>query len=113
MQQQTPYVSAPEPPRWWRIETAPGQSVDQIQAEFRSVFESAGAPAGAALFCNHVVRVSTTLFVTPKGASIAQAFLESHAGTPCEPPAEGIFLVGHESDRNLLPVPELMKHAEQ
>ena len=92
---------------WWKIDTRPGQSVDDIQAEFRTVFESGGSPVGAALFCNHVLLERTTLFVTPQAVSLAARILETYGGGPCEDPMEGIFLVGNDADRVLLPVPEL------
>lgn len=91
---------------WWKIETEPGQSVDEIQAQFRAVFESAGSPA-AALFCNHVLLASTTLFVTPQAVPIAQPLLETRGGAPCEDPTEGILLVGNVAAGDLLPAPVL------
>jgi hypothetical protein len=95
--------------RWWKVETVPAQSVDAIQDQFRAIFESAGSPRGAALFCNHVLLDSTALMFTPEAASIAQHFIEAHGGVLCDEPAAGIFLVGNDSDRNLLAVPELTK----
>lgn len=80
-----------------------------MQDQFRAIFESAGSPLGAALFCNHLLLESTALLFTPQAASIARPFIETYGGLPCDDPAEGIFLVGNESDRNLLAVPELTK----
>jgi hypothetical protein len=84
--------------RWWKVETAPAQSVDALQDQFRAIFESAGSPPGAALFCDHVLLDAPALLFTPAAAAIAQA---------------GIFLVGNDSDRNLLAVPELTKPSDQ
>ena len=95
--------------RWWKVETTPAQSVDALQDQFRAIFESAGSPRGAALFCNHVLLDSTALMFTPEAASIAQHFIEAHGGVLCDEPAAGIFLVGNDGDRNLLAVPELTK----
>jgi hypothetical protein len=104
LMQQRPVISQ----GWWKFDTEPGESVDKIQAQFRALFESAGSPRGAALFCNHVLLESTTLFVTPQAVTIAKRLLESHDGVPCEDdPTEGVFLVGNDADRNLLPTPEL------
>ncbi len=106
-QQQTPTVPSAKPSGWWKIETEPGESVDAIQAQFRALFESAGSPSGAALFCNHVLLASTTLFVTPQAVAIAEDLLASHGGVACPDPTQGIFLVGNAADRDLLPLPEL------
>jgi hypothetical protein len=101
----------PQAGRWSKIDTAPAQSVDAIQAEFQAIFESAGSPRGAALFCNHVLLESTALLFTPEAASIAQQLIDAHGGVRCDEPAVGIFLVGNDSDRSLLTVPELTKPA--
>jgi hypothetical protein len=101
--------AGPKGAAWWKVETAPEESVDAIQDQFRVIFESAGSPRGAALFCNHVLLESTALLFTPEAASIAQHFIEAHRGVICAQPVEGIFLVGNDSDRNLLAVPELTK----
>jgi hypothetical protein len=106
-----PADPAPPPRRWWKVETAPAQSVDAIQDQFRAIFESAGSPRGAALFCNHVLLESTALLFTPEAASIAQQFIDGHGGVLCDEPMEGIFLVGNDSDRDLLAVPELTRPA--
>jgi hypothetical protein len=114
LSQQIPTDPSTKSAGWWKFETEPGQSVDKIQAQFRVIFETAGSPRGAALFCNHVLLESTTLFVTPQARSIAQHLLEAHGGAPCEDPSEGIFLVGNDADRNLLRAPELtVRPAEQ
>ena len=112
MPQQTPPAD-PAPParRWWKVATTPEQSVDAIQDQFRAIFESAGSPPGAALFCDHVLLESTALLFTPAAASIAQPFIDAHGGVLCDEPVEGIFLVGNDSDRSLLAVPELTKPA--
>jgi hypothetical protein len=107
LEQQRPNVPPAKPNGWWKMETEPGESVDAIQAQFRAIFESAGSPRGAALFCNHVLLQSTTLFVTPQAVSIAEPLLASHGGVACADPTQGIFLVGNEADRDLLPLPEL------
>ncbi len=110
MPQATPPADPAPPARqWWKVETAPAQSVDAIQDQFRAIFESAGSPPGAALFCNHVLLESTALLFTPEAASIAQPFIDAHGGVLCDEPAVGIFLVGNDSERNLLAVPELTK----
>lgn len=108
--QQTP--PADQAPRhgWWKVETEP-DSVDALQQQFRTIFESAGSPPGAALFCNHVLLESTTLLFTPAAAVLARPFVEAHGGVPCDDPTTGIFLVGNDSDHNLLTVPELMVRA--
>jgi hypothetical protein len=112
-----PPMPQPVPPahpasrRWWKVETAPAESVDAIQEQFRAIFESAGSPRGAALFCNHVLLESTVLLFTPEAASIAGPFIDAHGGVLCDDPVEGIFLVGDDSERNLLAVPELTKPA--
>ena len=97
--------------RWWKVETAPAESVDAIQEQFRAIFESAGSPRGAALFCNQVLLESTALLFTPEAASIARPFIDAHGGALCDDPVEGIFLVGNDSERDLLAVPELTKRA--
>jgi hypothetical protein len=107
----SPADPAPPVRRWWKVETLPTQSVDAIQDQFRAIFETAGSPRGAALFCNHVLLESTALLFTPEAASIAPHFIEAHGGVLCDEPAAGIFLVGNDSDRNLLAVPELTKPA--
>jgi hypothetical protein len=99
--------------RWWKVETAPAQSVDALQDQFRAIFESAGSPPGAALFCDHVLLDAPALLFTPAAAAIAQHFIEAHGGVLCDEPAAGIFLVGNDSDRNLLDVPELTKPSDQ
>jgi hypothetical protein len=99
--------------RWWKVETAPAQSVDALQDQFRAIFESAGSPPGAALFCDHVLLDAPALLFTPAAAAIAQHFIEAHGGVLCAEPAAGIFLVGNDSDRNLLAVPELTKPSDQ
>jgi hypothetical protein len=108
---QTPPDPTPRARGWWKVETGPEQSVDAIQDQFRSIFESAGSPPGAALFCNHVLLECPALLFTPEAASIAHHFIETHRGVLCDQPVEGIFLVGNDSDRNLLAVPELTKPA--
>jgi hypothetical protein len=113
LEQQTPTVPHAEPSGWWKMETDPGESVDAIQAQFRAVFESAGSPRGAALFCNHVLLESTTLFVTPQAVSLAERLLASHGGVACADPTHGIFLVGNDADRDLLPLPELSTAPEE
>ena len=114
MIEQTP-PAKPVPParRWWKVEAAAEQSVNALQDQFRAIFESAGSPPGAALFCNHVLLESTALLFTPQAASIAQQFIESHGGSLCDDPVEGIFLVGNDGDRGLLAVPELMRPAPE
>jgi len=113
MIEQTPPAD-PAPPRgWWKVEAAAEQSVNALQDQFRAIFESAGSPPGAALFCNHVVLASTALLFTPQAASIAQQLIASHGGALCDDPVEGIFLVGNDSDRDLLAVPELTKPAAE
>ena len=112
LSQQTPPADpAPQAGRWWKVHAAPAQSVDAIQAEFQAIFESAGSPPGVALFCNHVLLDSPALLFTPEAACIAQQFIDAHGGVRCDEPAAGIFLVGNDSDRNLLAVPELTKPA--
>ena len=105
--QEEPTGSVVTAKEWWRLETTPGESVDDIQAQFRVRFESAGSPAGAALFCNHVLLERTTLFLTPQAAILAEDLLRTHGAVPCEAPTEGIFLVGDVADRYLLTVPTL------
>jgi hypothetical protein len=108
MLQSTP-LADPEPQRrgWWKVETRPDESVDALQEQFRAIFESAGSPAGAALFCNHLLLACTTLLFTPGAAALARPFVEAHGGVPCDDPAAGILLVGRDGDRDLLPLPEL------
>jgi hypothetical protein len=92
---------------WWKVETGANQSVDDIGEEFRKIFESAGSPPGAALSCDHVLLESTTLFFTPRAVSIARQWLDGYGGSPCEPPKEGILLIGNNVDQKLLPMPNL------
>jgi hypothetical protein len=114
MLQQTPPGDQPaERHGWWKVETKPDESVDALQDQFRAIFESAGSPAGAVLFCDHVLRDCPTLLFTPQAAALARSFVEAHGGTPCDDPASGIFLVGNDSDHDLLPVPELTKPAAE
>jgi len=110
MMLQTPAAgAAPARHGWWSFETAPGQSVDMIQEQFRMIFEAAGSPNGAALFCNHVLLERPTLLFTPDAATVARPFVEALGGAPCDDPPAGIFLVGNDGDRDLLPVPELTR----
>ena len=110
MTQQTPAArAAPARHGWWRVETPPGQSVDTIQAQFRAIFETAGSPQGAALFCDHVLLERPALLFTPQAAALARPFVEALGGAPCDDPPAGIFLVGNDGDRGLLPVPELTR----
>jgi hypothetical protein len=108
MSQQTPPADPPPQRRgWWKFETGPDDSVDALQEQFRAIFESAGSPTGAALFCNHLLLACTTLLFTPAAAALARPFVEAHGGVPCDDPTVGILLVGGEGDRDLLPLPEL------
>lgn len=107
MLQQTPPANPPPRCGWWKVETGPEESVDTLQQQFRAIFESAGSPAGAALFCNHVLLECPTLLFTPVAAALARPFVEAHGGEPCDDPTAGIFLVGNDGDQDLLPVPEL------
>ena len=67
MLQQTPPGAQPaERHGWWKVETGPDESVDALQDQFRAIFEAAGSPAGAALFCDHVLRDCPTLLFTPR-----------------------------------------------
>ena len=114
MLQQTPPGDQPEERHgWWKVETKPDESIDALQEQFRAIFEAAGSPAGAALFCDHVLRDCPTLLVTPQAAALARPFLEALGGTPCDEPESGIFLVGGDSDHALLPVPELTRAAAE
>jgi hypothetical protein len=100
--------AAPPSDGWRKIENAPEDLIGKIQEEFASVFESAGSPAGAALFCDHVIGAAPTLYFTPEAAAIAQALLAAHDGVPCKTPERGIFLTGSESAKDMLKVPDLM-----
>jgi len=112
LQQASPVDPAPRR-GWWKVETRPDDSVDALQQQFRAIFESAGSPPGAALFCDHVLRECTTLLFTPEAAALARPFVEAHGGVPCDDPTAGIFLVGNDSDHGLLPLPELSAPAPE
>ena len=76
MIEQMPPAELAPPRGWWKVEAAAEKSVNALQDQFRAIFESAGSPPGAALFCNHVVLESTALLFTPRAAAIAQQFIE-------------------------------------
>jgi hypothetical protein len=113
LQQTSPLQNTRAPGRWWKIETESTESVDDIRTRFITLFASAGSPAGAALFCDHVILPCTSLLFTPQAVALAETLLAAHGGAACEDPTEGIFLAGNDEDRNRLPVPDLTMAAAQ
>ena len=109
LQQQTSIQTTPVGDRWWKIEIESGDTVDDIQAEFSRLFESAGSPAGAALFCDHVLLPRTSLLFTPEAITVAKMLLMDYGGAECEEPSEGIFLAGDEAHRDRLSAPDMEK----
>jgi hypothetical protein len=74
---------------------------------------SVGSPAGAALFCDHLLLPRISLLFTPQAAALAQELLPDHDGAECEEPTEGIFLAGDEGHRDRLSAPDLEKAPPQ
>lgn len=88
-----------------KIELAQNQSAASIQDQFLDVFTITGIPRGAALFGSPTAVGGEVIYFSPKAAILASFLLEANGGKPCDRPAEGAFLVGHDEDRKLLPAP--------
>lgn len=91
--------------QWWKIEIGPNQSAASIQDQFLDVFTITGVPRGAALFGSPTSAGGEVVYFSPKAAILASFLLEANGGRPCDRPAEGAFLAGHDEDRELLPAP--------
>jgi hypothetical protein len=91
--------------QWWKIELGPNESAASIQDQFQDVFAITGIPRGAALFGGPASVGGQVVYFSPTAAILASFLLEANGGKPCDRPAEGIFLVGHDKDRELLPAP--------
>jgi hypothetical protein len=113
LQQTTAIQATPIGDRWWKIEIESTDAVDDIQAKFTTLFESAGSPGGAAIFCDHVLLHYTSLLFTPQAITLAKTLLADYGGVECEEPKQGIFLAGDEEHRDRLSAPDLEKAPPQ
>jgi hypothetical protein len=90
---------------WWSVEFDAGHNYTQLQNQFADLFEKAGRPRGAALFLEKRGHGESALF-TPAAAEFAKDLIALHRGKPCQPPQRArAFLVGHEQDRTMVPLP--------
>ena len=91
--------------QWWKVDVGLERPIGPIQSEFITLFLAQGGPQGAALFCDVLGHRGTAIFFSPGAAAIAGSVLLRYGGRPCDQPAEGIFLAGHEHGRALLKQP--------
>jgi hypothetical protein len=91
---------------WMKFEVAPGD-LGPVQEQFLKVFSLHELPRGAALFSDHQFsRPRTTVYISPKAAEIAQILVRAYRAVPCDAPEEGIFQLGHDEDRTMVPTPK-------
>jgi hypothetical protein len=91
---------------WWSVEFDAGYNCTQLQNQFADLFEKVGRPRGAALFLEKRRGAESALFFTPSAAEFAKDLIAFHGGKPCQPPQRATaFLVGHEQDRTMVPLP--------
>jgi hypothetical protein len=91
---------------WMKIEFARG-GVGRIQKQFLAAFTAHGLPLGAALFSDPQFSwPQTTIFISPKAAEAANFLVATYGAVPCDVPPEALFLLGHDDDRTMVPLPK-------